>query len=117
MWLGIKIDLGANTISIPEDKLQEIKTTIGKAANRASLRIKEVQSLIGSINHLSKAVHPARLFMGRILEALRQSDGHDIPVDEHVKADLRCSAILGWSSTHVLFGSLGTITFCAYMNI
>ena len=64
VWLGITLDLANNTISIPHQKLQEIRSSIPAATGRSAPQIKEVQSLIGSINHLGKAVPPARLFMG-----------------------------------------------------
>ena len=73
VWLGIQIDLDTNTISIPEEKLKEITKIIALAAQKKRPSIKETQSLTGSINHLSKAVAPARLFMGRLLEALWQA--------------------------------------------
>ena len=70
VWLGININLATNIISIPEHKFQEIRANIMISATKSSLKIKGGQSLIGSINHLSKAVPSARLFMGRILQAL-----------------------------------------------
>ena len=89
VWLGININLHNYTISIPNSKLNEINDVIACAASRTSIPINDVQSLIGSINHLSKAVHPARLFMGRTLEALHETQEDYIRVNDHVKADLR----------------------------
>ena len=89
VWLGIEIDMDKNTIAIPQPKLQEIKTTLRRAHTKDRLTVKEVQSIVGSINHLGKAVQPAGLFMGRILDALREADGTHVWVDHHVRADLR----------------------------
>lgn len=47
------------------------------------------QSIAGHINHLSKAVRPARLFLNGILEALRNAEGAPVLVDRHYRADLR----------------------------
>ena len=88
VWLGLHIDLDANMISIPDAKLHEIKSALSKAANMTSIPTKHMQSIIGYINHLGKAVEPARLFMSRLLEAMREARGGDIVVSDEVKADL-----------------------------
>ena len=88
VWLGIQIDLAENTISIPESKLEEIRQTLNQAYNMSVITTKQMQSIVGYINHLGKAVEPARLFMSRLLEALREAEGGNIHVNDQIKADL-----------------------------
>ena len=54
-----------------------------QAACRKLLKKKELQSIVGMINHRGKAVDPTRLFMSRLM------DSDVIPVDDQVKADLK----------------------------
>ena len=84
VWLGVTIDLDDNTISIPPQKLCEIRQLIVDTKNRETIPVKHMQSLVGAINHLSKAVPPARLSMARLLDGLRGAAGNPIPVDNHI---------------------------------
>ena len=71
IWLGIKIVLGNNEVSIPPRKLAEIQQGLADASRQKTLTKKALQRAIGQINHFAKVVSPARLFMGRLLAALR----------------------------------------------
>ena len=86
-WLGIIIDLPDNSISIPPKKLAEIQQSLAQASRQTTLTKKALQRVIGQINHLSKVVPPARLFMGRLLAALRGPPLDRIRVDRSMKAD------------------------------
>ena len=87
-WLGILIDTVANEISIPSLKLEAIQTGLADAAARKYISVKRLQSVIGHVNHLSMAVPPARLFMCRLLAALRGNHSGMVEVTEAVRADL-----------------------------
>ena len=89
VWLGIRFDLDINTLAIPDAKLEEMRKIILRTENKATMTIRELQVLIGVINHISKAVPPARLFMSRLLKALRETDGKHVKVSSEVLADIR----------------------------
>ena len=86
-WLGIRIDLQENELSIPQQKLAEIQKSLADASRRKTLTRKQLQRVIGQINHLAKVVQPARLFMGRLLEALRGAPPEKIQVSRSMTAD------------------------------
>ena len=86
-WLGIRVDLEANVIAIPEHKLAEIQQGLANASRQQSLTRKALQRVVGQINHLGKAVPPARLFMGRLLAALRGGAKGRIRVGRSMRAD------------------------------
>ena len=88
-WLGIDFDVEKNSISIPEPKLREIQRCMAAAARSKTITKKQLQRIIGLANHLAKVVRAARIFIGRILAALRAAEGDTITVSRHVKADLR----------------------------
>ena len=91
VWLGIEVDLDANTIAIPTPKLQEIQQGLANASRQKSLTKKALQRAVGQINHLSKVVAPARLFMGRLLAAIRGKGHPRIRVTPSMKADFAWS--------------------------
>ena len=94
-WLGICIDLDANQISIPPAKLHLIKRCLAAAARQPRITKRHLQSLLGYINHLSKVVRAARIFIGRMLAALRAAEGDVVTVTPHIKADL------GWFARYL----------------
>ena len=72
-WLGFRINTANMKIEIPRDKLEETITectnwTLGKSASR-----RDLQRLIGRLQHIAKCIRPARRFMNRILQALRNA--------------------------------------------
>ena len=87
VWLGVAVNLEDNTLSIPQKKLQEIQRGLAEASRKDTLTLKQLQRAIGQINHLSKIVHPARLFMGRLLEAIRMAQSDRIKVSRAMVAD------------------------------
>ena len=89
VWLGISVDLDNNCLSIPEKKLEEMRSIILNIKDKSYLTVKQMQSLIGIINHLGKTVPPARLFMSRLLESLRAAQGNHICVTPEIRADIR----------------------------
>lgn len=88
-FLGIFLDLDKKEIRIPEEKIEKFVDLARYTYNKRIVSIKTVQSIAGHINHLSKAVRLARLFLNRILEALRNADRGPVRVDRHFNADLK----------------------------
>ena len=88
VWLGIHIDLKSGHISIPDGKLREITKCLAAAARQTRITVRHMQSILGYINHLAKVVRPARIFIARLLAALRATTDDYIHVTKHVKADL-----------------------------
>ena len=87
-WLGIDISVDTNTLSIPEQKLAQIKASMAAASRKRSLTVKHLQRLVGLANHLAKVVRAARIFVCRLLAALRATTNNYIIVTPHVRADL-----------------------------
>ena len=87
-WLGIGIDVAANRLSIPDDKLAQIRTSMASASRHKSLTRKHLQRLVGLANHLAKVVRAARIFVCGLLAALRAATTDHIVVTRHVRSDL-----------------------------
>lgn len=78
-YLGICIDVPNRTLSMPPTKLRDLVDLMTWVMKQEKVSKRIVQTLVGKINHVARCVHPARLFMSRILQALR--DAHH---DDHV---------------------------------
>ena len=76
--LGILIDSEIQTIAVPPEKLQEIVHICAIWSNKKSCTINQLQSLLGSLLYITKCVRPARYFLNRMLQLLR--DNHDCRV-------------------------------------
>lgn len=87
-WLGININTLDMTISIPHKKVQDTLIAVKKYKKRRSMSKRELQSLIGRLIHVAKCVSPARLFVSRLLDALRAADRKYLKVTREMKADL-----------------------------
>ena len=70
--LGIEIDSVNQTLSIPKEKIQQILENCQAVLKKPSISKKGLQSLIGSLMFIHKAVKPARVFVNRLIQCLRE---------------------------------------------
>ena len=87
-WLGIDISAQHMTLTIPRDKLQATIRLVNKCMKKVNITRKQLQSLLGKLLHLSKCVQPARIFVGRLLDALRSMRTNTTPMTNEMQADL-----------------------------
>ena len=78
--LGILVGSVNQTISIPHEKLQEIVKLCCSWKNKKFCTKNQLQSLLGSLLYITKCVRPARFFLNRMLQLLR---------DNHTKNNIR----------------------------
>ena len=72
--LGVVIDTEKFTISVPSDKLKEIKLLCEQWEGKKSCNKRDLQSLLGRLLYVTKCVRASRPFLNRMLETLRQAD-------------------------------------------
>ena len=95
-YLGVQFDSMAMTMSVPPEKLTEIKAEIRQWLRRTTICKKELQSLLGKLFWVAKVVTHSRVFMGRLLTQLRAING--IPDHKKVKLlDESRKDILWWA--------------------
>lgn len=92
-YLGIRINIPARTLYIPDRKLQETLDLIQWSLTQQNISKRMAQRLVGKLNHISHCVEPARLFTAHILWALRESHGLDKVQVATMKADLHWFAL------------------------
>ena len=69
--LGIQVDTINKTLSIPQEKLQEIKQMCKTWTQKKTVTKQQYQSLLGSLLYITKCIKPARIFLNRMLQVLR----------------------------------------------
>ena len=69
--LGIQVHTLECTLSMPQEKLVEIKQLCNQWANKRTCTKNRFQSLLGSLLYITRCVQPARSFWNRILQILR----------------------------------------------
>ena len=73
--LGVEIDTVKGSISIPEKKLRQICDTVCEWKNKKYCTKRQLQSLLGHLLYIHKCVRPARYFLNRMLQLLREHHG------------------------------------------
>ena len=72
-YLGILVDSVNKTISIPQEKMQEIIKTCKIWSQKMYCSKTNLQSLLGLLLYITKCVKPARFFLNRMLQLLRDN--------------------------------------------
>ena len=89
-WLGFTFDSNQLIISVPQEKLDELLKETNSWLTRQWATKQQIQSLAGKLNHISLCVRPARRFMSRILEALRDiGDAARVEITQDFRLDVR----------------------------
>lgn len=71
VFLGIYLDSIKMTLSLPNDKLNRLKSLLQVWLGKRTTNKRGLQSLLGSLNHACSCIRPGRTFLNRMLEALR----------------------------------------------
>ena len=91
-FLGVMFDSQRMEMSVPPDKVTEIKAEIRKWLKKTTISKRELQSLLGKLFWVAKVVKYARAFMGRLLDQLRSMskvhDGRKVKFTEESKKDV-----------------------------
>ena len=132
-YLGILIDTVAQTLSLPEGKLNEILEKLREISGRDSCSQTELQSLIGSLVFAAKCVPAGRLFTRRMI-ALLSGLEKEAPVvlnaDFSLDVDWWLEFLPKWngtapflsvdwlgpSVTHLFTDASATVGFGGYLN-
>lgn len=89
-FLGIEIDTVEMTIRIPKDKLAELRQKISDSINCKKVTLKQMQSLLGSLNFACRVITPGRAFCRRLIDSTIgvKKQHHRIRLSNNLKADL-----------------------------
>ena len=70
-FMGIILDTSKMEARLPSDKVERIRTSLACFQGKKSCTLKELQSLIGTLNFACKVVPPGRPFLQRMIELTR----------------------------------------------
>lgn len=62
-FLGIELDTGRMRRRLPSNMLTELESLIQDWLPRKACKVRELQSLVGKLQHVCKVVHPGRTFL------------------------------------------------------
>lgn len=89
-WLGYQVDTRSMQVSVPPNKIQEIRVECSAWLKKNRVTKKALQSFIGKILHVAPCIRHARKFTARLLTALRNMHSRNwTTLDSEVKADIR----------------------------
>ncbi len=69
-FLGITIDTAKGELRLPEDKLSRLRDLLEEWKSRKCCTRKELESLIGLLNHACKVIRAGRSFLRRMIDLL-----------------------------------------------
>ena len=102
--LGILVDSVNRNISVPSEKLKENVEICKNWETKSTCTKTQLQSLLGSLLYITKCVRPARFFLNRMLQVLR--DGH---AAKHICLTNEFHRDLNWFNT--VLSSYNGVTF------
>ena len=89
-FLGIEIDTEEGVMRLPAEKLARIQSQIRDWSQRRVCRRRQLESLIGLLQHACQVVHPGRSFLRWMISLLSHSHRpyHHVHLTKHFRADL-----------------------------
>ena len=105
-FLGIEIDTTAGILRLPREKLDRIHALLEQWTGKKVCIRRELESLIGTLQHACKVVRPGRAFLRRMIDLLRcpQRPHHHTRLNLQFRADLKWWRMFaaGWNGTALL---------------
>ena len=81
--LGTMVNIQTGIISIPEDKLQDIKSECIEWLPETQATCKQLQSMLGSLLYIHKCVKPKQIFVNNMMFTL-----HSAPTSGYIQPSL-----------------------------
>ncbi len=109
VFLGITIDTAKGELRLPEDKLSRLQDLLEEWKSRKCCTRKELESLIGLLNHAFKVIRAGRSFLRRMIDLLHsvhRPPASRIPIrlSQSFRADLAwwVEFLSGWNGISFL---------------
>eukprot|EP00731_Ephydatia_muelleri_P018931 Em0011g971a len=111
-FLGIFIDTATGELRLPPEKLVHIRSLLSEWGDRKACNRRELESLIGYLNHAYKVVRPGRSFLRRMIDLLHRNNNtyHPIRLNRQFRSDLQWwkSFAAGWNGTSYIASNAST---------
>lgn len=88
--LGIEFNTNEFLLRLPQEKLLRLKPLLAEWAKKKKCTKRELQSLIGQLQHASTIIKPGRTFLRRMYDmlSLAKLPHHHIRLNENFKSDI-----------------------------
>ena len=93
-YLGIQFDTKRMQMSIPPEKVAEVREEVSLWIKKSSASKKSLQQLLGKLFWVSRCVKFSRAFMGQLLSQLKSM--HTMPDNKKVKLPMSCKQDILW---------------------
>ena len=93
-YLGVEFDTVAMTMSVPGDKLEELRSDLSLWLKRKRSNKRSLQQLLGKLFWVSRCIRFSRGFMGRLLSQLREL--HALPNNRTAPLSTGCIEDIQW---------------------
>ena len=67
-FLGIEMDTQRGVLRLPTDKLSRVKVLLAQWSTRKTCRRRQLESLVGTLQHACRVVKPGRAFLRRMID-------------------------------------------------
>ena len=104
-FLRIVIDTVAEELRLPAEKLDRLRTLLVKWGDKKVYTCRDLESLIGHLNHACKVVRPGRSFLRRMIDLLHhRKNVHYIHLSRGFQSDLQWWKVFAatWNGTSYL---------------
>ena len=95
--LGIQIDTQLGELSLPADKLGRLRSLLQEWGHKRACTRKELESLIGLLNHACKVVRSGRSFLRRMIDLLHAVQ----PSQPFIRLNAGFRSDLAWWNTFI----------------
>ena len=94
--IGINVNSLTHTLSIDQEKIDQIQQSCHVWSSKKCAKKFQLQSLLGQLLYIARCVKPARIFLGRMLNLLRQNHS-----SEKIKLNGDFFRDLAWFRTYM----------------
>ena len=98
-YLGVQFDTLLMRMSIPPDKIAEVREEVSLWMKRSMATKKSLQQLLGKLFWVSRCVKFSRGFMGRLITQLQYM--HTLPDNKKIKLPESCKLDIQWWSRYL----------------
>ena len=106
VFLGIIIDTTRGELRLPIDKLQRLLSTVDTWLSKRSCTRRELESLIGTLQHACKVIKPGRSFLRRAIALLSvaKCQHHHIRLNAEFRSDMMWWKVFSshWNGTAMI---------------
>ena len=74
VWIGIEVDTVQMCLRVPQDKVDRVVQFLREWLDRKVVKKRDIQVLLGVLNHIASVIVVGRAFTGHILDILRNNE-------------------------------------------